>query len=197
MFIHKTISHVIGLIYKLQYILPQKILLSLYNTLFLQQINYCILLWGKIVNSKSILLLRKRASRAVSSAHSEPLFKIHNVLKVDDIYQQRLLVFYMYYNVVNNIISANFNDFLPVLSVGSHTYPIRNLQRQLPKHSHEFRGMLTFWHMSNEIFSITGKYYNTIIAEIFGNERLAMNVCLILFMNIIHSFIHKTHTHNI
>ena len=164
----------LGLIYKLQYILPQKILLSLYNTLILPQINYCILLWGK--ESKSILLLQKRAIRAVSSAgfraHSEPLFKIHNVLKVDDIYQQRLLVFY--YNVVNNIISANFNDFLPVLSVGSHSYPIRNPQRQLPKHSHEYiklscRYQLTI--LSNEIFSITGKYYNTIIAEIFGNVR--------------------------
>ena len=43
----KKISRVIGLIYKLQYILPQKILLSLYNTLILPQINYCILLWGK------------------------------------------------------------------------------------------------------------------------------------------------------
>ena len=70
--------------------------------------------------------VKKCAIRAVSStgfrAYSEPLFKIHNVLKVDDIYQQRLLVFY--YNVVTNIISANFNDFLPVLSVGSHTYII-------------------------------------------------------------------------
>ena len=77
-----------------------------------------------------------------------------------------------YYNVVNNIISANFNDFLPVLSVRSHTYPIRNPQRQLPKHSHEYiklscRYQLTV--LSNEIFSITGKYYNTIIAKIFGN----------------------------
>ena len=42
--ISKKISRVIGLIYKLQYILPQKILLSLYNTLILPQINYCILL---------------------------------------------------------------------------------------------------------------------------------------------------------
>ena len=52
--ISKKISSVIGLIYKLQYILPQKILLSLYNTLILPQINYCILLWRK--DSKSILL---------------------------------------------------------------------------------------------------------------------------------------------
>ena len=74
------------------------------------------------------IIITKRENRAVFSdgfrAHSEPLFKIHNVLKGDNLYQQRLLVFY--YNVVNNIISANFNDFLSILSVGSHTYPIRN-----------------------------------------------------------------------
>ena len=48
--ISKKMYRVIGLIYKLQYILHQKILLSLYNTLILPQINYCILLWGKEVN---------------------------------------------------------------------------------------------------------------------------------------------------
>ena len=74
----------------------------------------------------------------------------------------------------NNIISANFNDFLPVLSVGSHTYPIRNPHRQLPKHSYEYiklscRYQLTIF--SNKTFSIKGKFYNPIIAEIFGNVR--------------------------
>ena len=190
----KKISRVIGLIYKLQYILPQKILLSLYNTLILPQINYCILLWGKECKS---ILLQKRAIRAVSSAgfraHSEPLCKIHNVLKVDDIYQQRLLVFY--YNVVNNIISANFNDFLPVVYVGSHSYPIRNPQRQLPKHSHEYiklscRYQLTI--LSNEIFSITGKYYNTIIAEIFGNVR---HIPVVSFKRFIKSYFLKKYSY--
>ena len=78
------------------------------------------------------------------------------------------------YNVVNNIISANFNDFSPVLSEGSHAYPIHNLQKQLPKHSHECtklscRHQLTI--LSNDIFFITGKYYTAIIAEIFSNVR--------------------------
>ena len=40
----EKISGVIGLIYKLQYILPQNILLSLYNILILLQINDCTLL---------------------------------------------------------------------------------------------------------------------------------------------------------
>ena len=143
----------------------------MYNTLILPQINYCILLWGK--ESKSILLLQKRAIRAVTSAgiraNSETLFKIY---VYNDIYQNRLLVFY--YNVVNNIISANFNNFLPVLSKGSHAYLIRNPQRQLPKHLHEYVNLSCRYQLnilSNEIFSITGKYYNTIIAEIFGNVR--------------------------
>ena len=74
--ISKKISSVIGLIYKLQYILPQKIFLSLYNTLILPQINYCILLWGK--DSKSILLLQKRAIRAVSSAGFKHILNLYS-----------------------------------------------------------------------------------------------------------------------
>ena len=86
--ISNRISRVIGLLYKMQNMLPKNILLSLYNTLILPHINYCILSWGK--ESDSILLLQKRAIRAIASAgyraHSEPLFKIYNVLKVTDIY---------------------------------------------------------------------------------------------------------------
>ena len=41
--ISKGISRVIGLLYKMQTILPKNILLSLYNTLILPHINYCIL----------------------------------------------------------------------------------------------------------------------------------------------------------
>ena len=116
--ISKRISRVIGLLYKMQNILPKNILLSLYNTLILPHINYCILSWGK--ESDSILLLQKRAIRAIASAgyraHSEPLFKIYNVLKVTDIYQQRLLIFY--YKILNNVISTNFNNFIPTFSEG-------------------------------------------------------------------------------
>ena len=72
----------------------------------------------------------------IYKAHSEPLFKIYNVLKVTDIYQQRLLIFY--YKILNNVISANFNNFIPTFSEGMNTYPIRNPQRQIPKHSHEY-----------------------------------------------------------
>ena len=55
--ISKKISRVTGIIYKMQNILPSKILLSLYNTLILPHINYCILSWDK--ENDAILLLQK------------------------------------------------------------------------------------------------------------------------------------------
>ena len=84
--ISKKNSRVTGIFYKMQNILPSNILL--YNTLILPHINYCILFWGK--ENDTILLLQKRAVRAIASAgyrsHSEPLFKFYkNLLKVNDI----------------------------------------------------------------------------------------------------------------
>ena len=43
-------------------------------------------------------MLQKKAIRAINSAgynaHTEPLFKLYNLLKVEDFYKFRLLVFY-------------------------------------------------------------------------------------------------------
>ena len=145
----------------MQNILPKNILLSLYNTLILPHINYCILSWGK--ESDSILLLQKRAIRAIASAgyraHSEPLFKIYNVLKVTDIYQQRLLIFY--YKILNNVISANFNIHI--------------------QHSHEYIKQTCRYQMTiviNEIYSNNGKYHNTVM---FNTIENAANIPLASF----------------
>ena len=115
----------------MQHILPKSVLLSLYHALILLHINYWILSWGK--ESESILLLQKRAIYAIASAgyraHSEPLFKIYNLLTVTDIYQQRLLIFY--YKILTSAISANFNNSIPTFSEGINTHPIRNPRRQI------------------------------------------------------------------
>ena len=98
--------------------------------------NYCILSWSK--ENDAIILLQKRAVRAIASAryrsHSEPLFKFYNLLKVNDIYKQRLLVFY--YNVINKVISSNFYNLIPAFSEANNVYPIRNPRKQIPEHSH-------------------------------------------------------------
>ena len=53
--IGKKISRAVGIIKKLQLIFPQKILISLYNTLILPHINYCLLSWGSSNAAESVV----------------------------------------------------------------------------------------------------------------------------------------------
>ena len=53
----KKISRNIGILKKLQLVLPNNILLTIYNTLILPHINYCLLSWGS--KSDKIFQLKK------------------------------------------------------------------------------------------------------------------------------------------
>ena len=138
--IGNKISRVIGIIKKLQIIFPKEILLSIYNALILPHINYCLLSWGSGSVAKNIFLKQKRAIRAIScagyNAHTEPLFKIYKLLKIDDIYNRRLLV--LYYNLVHNKVPQYLSSFLPNTSLATNRYPIRHPRLQPPFHSHAF-----------------------------------------------------------
>lgn len=91
------VSHVVGILRRLRTFLPTKIKLMLYNALFLSQISYCHLIWGNttISNINKLLLLQKKAVRAISNAplnaHTEPLFTKLGILKVGYIYNHILL----------------------------------------------------------------------------------------------------------
>ena len=55
-----NISKVIEIMYRLKDICPQNILLTLYNSIIVPHLNYCILTWGsKIVNGLKIYILQK------------------------------------------------------------------------------------------------------------------------------------------
>ena len=137
-FISKKITRTIGLLYKMKYILPQDILLSIYNTLVLPHLNYCIISWG--THNVAILQLQKRALRAICNSgyksHSEPLFKMCNVLKINELYETKLLTFY--HKIANNNTSINFVNYKPAHSVGNVRYSIRSPKFVLPLHRHEF-----------------------------------------------------------
>ena len=119
-------------------IFPQEILLSIYNTLILPHLNYCILPWGKYC--ESVTLLQKRVMRAVCytkyNAHTEPLFKMCNVLKFNDLYETKLLIFY--HKLMNNNTSSNFLNFKPTISKANERYIIRSPKYILPSHNHEY-----------------------------------------------------------
>ena len=136
--ISKKISRIIGILKKLQLIVPKNVLLTIYNTLILPHINYCLLVWGS--KSGKILQLQKKAIRAVSCAgyisHTEPLFKFYDILKVNDIYRYKLLN--LYYNAKKSNIPIYISTFLPDLSQGARNYEIRNPRLQPPVHFHEY-----------------------------------------------------------
>ena len=108
--------------------------------MILPHISYCLLSWGSGSVAKNIFLKQKRAIRAIScagyNAHTEPLFKIYKLLKIDDIYNCRLLV--LYYNLVHNKVPQYLSSFLPNTSLATNRYPIRHPRLQPPFHSYAF-----------------------------------------------------------
>ena len=83
---------------------------------------------------------KKKAIRNVTksayTAHTEPLHKEYNILKVQDWYQLAILKFYC--KLVNTNLPQYFYAFTPQFSVGHINYNLRNPTRQLPIIRHEF-----------------------------------------------------------
>ena len=70
--------------------------LPIYNALFLSHMTYGLLLWGNQVEQVS--KLQKKSIRLITGneymAHSEPLFKELELLKIEDLYKLKILKFY-------------------------------------------------------------------------------------------------------
>ena len=83
---------------------------------------------------------QKRAIRNVTKsdyrAHTEPLCKEHNLLKVHDIYYLAVLKFYS--KLVNNNLLHYFSSVTPQFSAGQQNYNLQNPTMQLPRIKHEF-----------------------------------------------------------
>ena len=85
--ISNNISRSLGIMCKLKCFHPQQVLRILYNSLILSHLQYCICSWG--FKSDRLFKLQKRAVRIITcskyNAHTEPLFKALNLLKIEDI----------------------------------------------------------------------------------------------------------------
>ena len=100
------LSKTIGIIKRLNYTFQNKILFSLYNSLFIQYIQYGLSLWG--YKYSNVEKLQKRAIRLATGshyiAHTEPLFKLYYKLNVKDLYHLKILKFYYNHNILLCII---------------------------------------------------------------------------------------------
>lgn len=104
-----SLSRTVGILSRTRFLLPEKVKLLLYNSLFLSKLCYCYLVWGTttISNILRISRLQKRAVRLIVNApynaHTRPLCKNLNVIPVDDLYESLLIKRYKQGIKTNNL----------------------------------------------------------------------------------------------
>ena len=135
--ISNRISRSIGILNKNKNLIPLESRLHIYSSLILSYINFGILSWG--YQCERIIKLQKRVIRIVSlskyNAHSEPILKDLNLLKVTDILQLQVLKFY--YKFKNQMLPTYFQNlpFTPRILLHEHnTRQIQDIQQPIAKH---------------------------------------------------------------
>ena len=123
------ISQVVGILYRLRNILPPKILLTIYNTLFLPHISYCTMIWASCPKCylDRAIKLQKRAVRLITKSshysHSAPLFHKLNLLNLHDIMLLQIGIFM--YKCKNRLLPPYIADMFP-LNLSFHSYLTRS-----------------------------------------------------------------------
>ena len=136
--IANKLNRTIGILNCLKRQLPMHIKLTLYYSLVQPHIIYGILLWGH--NCDRILKLQKKIIRIISlskyNAHTNPLFRSLNILKVNDTFSLYTLKFYHKY--INNKVPLYFQSFQITRVHEIHNYNTRSSNNiQLHRVNHE------------------------------------------------------------
>ena len=97
--ISSKVSKCIGIIYKLNKILPYKTLLLLYKSLILPHFSYCHVVWGNAAACRlqRLIVLQKRALRAIHKtsyrSHTEPLFIESKIIPFPKLFSYHASIF--------------------------------------------------------------------------------------------------------
>ena len=98
-YLNSKILKTLFTIKQVKHILPYDSLRKLYSTLVESHLSYGIMAWRNASESPKYktLLLQKRAIRAINKAnynsHTEPLFKRSKILKLNDLYELKVILF--------------------------------------------------------------------------------------------------------
>ena len=125
----KKLSKSVGILYKLNHMLPENILIAIYNSLILPYLNYAIVTWHNAPKCSldRVRIIQKKAIRAIFNlpynSHTSVWFKEKRILKVDDL--NKLSLNTEIYNHINNPsihpIASRF-----VINSDLHHYNTRN-----------------------------------------------------------------------
>jgi hypothetical protein len=138
-YISQKLTKICAIVNKLKHFLPKSTLLTIYNSLFQPHLNYGVLLWGS--NSGHLFKLQKKVMRIITlssyNAHTEPIFKQLNILKLKDICTLHELKFC--YKLENKMLPSYFNSGIFTKNSQDHSYLTRNSNNfQIPIHRHSF-----------------------------------------------------------
>lgn len=112
-YINNKISRTLFAMKQAKHILPADSLLALYFALIHPHINYGILAWGNANQStqSKTITLQKRAVRIINKAaynsHTDPLFRKCKILKINDLYEQQIVIFM--HDYCTNKLPISFN----------------------------------------------------------------------------------------
>jgi hypothetical protein len=116
----------LGILNRLKKFLPRHILRTLYFSMVNPHFIYAMLAWG--FDMSRLHKLQKRAIRIITcskyNAHTEPLFKLLNILKLDDVFKINVLKFYFKYT--HGELPHYFNSFGFTLQRQIHNHNTRN-----------------------------------------------------------------------
>ena len=133
--IANKISKYIGILNRLKHTFPPRILITLYNTLILPHFYYGLPLWGH--HTSRLHKLQKRALRTITNskfnAHSEPICKRLNILKLPDLYNLQL--YKLYFKIKREVVPQYLTTSIPILT---HSYNTRRTTDQQYRTHHAF-----------------------------------------------------------
>ena len=123
--IANKISKYIGILNRLKRYLPCHILKTIYFSLVHSNINYSLLAWG--FNCGRLKTLQKKAIRIITNskynAHTEPLMKTLEILKLEDLFKLNILKWY--YRFINLKLPAYFLKYQIRLQADIHSHDTR------------------------------------------------------------------------
>ena len=128
----KKLSRANGILSKLRYNAPKTVCISVYYSIFYSHINYGNSVWTLTSeeNLNSIRILQKKCLRIMNfsefNAHTNELFSIDKLLKLDDVIEFNQLKIIFEYK--NNLLPDTLNSLFKK-STDVHSYMTRNAKR--------------------------------------------------------------------
>ena len=138
----------IAVIHRTKKCLPFSVLQTMYKSLILPIIYYGLLLWGP--HCERLFLLQKRIMRVITNskyiAHTDPIFKTLNLLKLPDLY--RLQLYKLYYKIKKQTVPAYFRH---ILTEVVNPYNTRNTFFKYPIARHEYTRKTCLYQVINYV----------------------------------------------